>query len=90
MTLGVNMMPLETTYHHSACCLHTTCCLRYCYTLKIEAEHSSEMLVNFQQTTRCHIAEDSFLRSRICKNLIANKKLLFCKLQTDLTRETFI
>jgi hypothetical protein len=39
-------------------------------TLEMEAVHFSEMLVNFQQMTECHIPEDGTLHGHYPENFI--------------------
>jgi hypothetical protein len=45
-------------------------CLSYSSTLKMEMTCSSEMLIDFQQTTWLFIPEDTGLHNHRCENLI--------------------
>jgi hypothetical protein len=64
---------------------HGTCstqvsCLAYPSTLKMEAKFSSEMSVDFQQTTRYHIPEDSILHNYRCENLKSEYQTYFTQI----------
>jgi hypothetical protein len=43
-------------------CFTLVSCLVYSSILKMEATYSSEMLVDFQRTTRCYISKDGTLQ----------------------------
>jgi hypothetical protein len=64
----------------TACFLLITC-LSYCSILKMEAVFSSDTLVNFYQTTRRHIREDSAHHDEIKSN-----KMLYITFHSSTTR----
>jgi hypothetical protein len=63
-TTGLNLAEFET-------CMTLVFCLACISTLKTEVAFSSETLVDFQRTTRCHINEDRTLYSNCDDNLIS-------------------
>jgi hypothetical protein len=49
--------------------------------LMTETARTSEMMVNFYQTTQCYNPKDSYLRTHGCENLISYEVLLAIQLE---------
>jgi hypothetical protein len=77
--LGVKEAKQETSKNvcHQ---LHLIFCLAYSSALKMDVICSSEMLVDFYETTWCHISEDSTSHSNHCENLRSKKFSFVCGL----------
>jgi hypothetical protein len=67
--LVVALCSLVEVYHH----FRSSCCLHHQGTLMMETASTSETLVNFYQTTRRNIPEDSHLHIRHRENLKSHK-----------------
>jgi hypothetical protein len=55
-------LPVRTEAGRKSTTRCISCCLAYSSSLEMEAVCSSDTLVDFKQTARCYIAEDSVLQ----------------------------